>query len=147
MLWRMVIKWLHRLLTIALALMVGGFLFYQFYINGQPDDSLAFKKQVSGNVWLYITKYSGGGATVSDVYRYYLDGPIADDAQVMNIISGRQPFLVTDTDNAAVTGYASTVNVKLTGRVYSYTNSDVFYVDGVAILPVINININANGTH
>ncbi|WP_320459482.1 hypothetical protein [Lelliottia sp. CFBP8978] len=141
----MVIKWLHRLLTIVLALMVGGFLLYQYYINGQPDDSLAFKKQVSGDVWLYVTKYNGGGATVSDVYRYYLDGPIADDSQVMKAISERQPFLVSDTDSATVTGYASTVNIRLNGRVYSYTNSDVFYVNGVAILPVININ--AYGTH
>ncbi|MRS88908.1 hypothetical protein GJV04_02490 [Enterobacteriaceae bacterium RIT714] len=140
-----VIKRLHGLLTITLALLVVSYLLFQHYVNGKPDDSLAFKKQVSGDLWLYVTKYNGGGATVSEVYRYYLDGPITDESKVMNAISDRQPFLVSDTDSANVTGYASTVNVKLTGRIYSFTNSDVFYVNGVAVTPVININ--ANGTH
>lgn len=131
------IKYLHRLTTAILALLVVGFLLYQHFINGPPDDSLAYKKQISENVWLYVTKYNGGGATVSDVYRYYLDGSLSGD--VLPHLADRQPFMVSDAGNAAVTGYGSTVNVRVTGRVYSFTNSDLFYSGDTAIMPVINL--------
>lgn len=131
------IKYLHRLTTVILALLVAGFLLYQHFINGPPDDSLAYKKQLSESVWLYVTKYNGGGATVSEVYRYYLDGSLSGD--VLPRLADRQPFMVTDAGNAAVTGYGSTVNVRVTGRVYSFTNSDLFYSGDAAIMPVINL--------
>ena len=131
------IKYLHRLTTVILALLVAGFLLYQHFINGPPDDSLAYKKQISENMWLYVTKYDGGGATVSEVYRYYLDGSLPGD--VLPHLAERQPFMVTDVGNAAVTGYGSIVNVRVTGRVYSFTNSDLFYNGDTAIMPVINL--------
>ncbi|HDG1697045.1 hypothetical protein [Kluyvera ascorbata] len=134
------IKYLHRLTTVILALLVAGFLLYQHFINRPPDDSLAYKKQISENMWLYVTKYDGGGATVSEVYRYYLDGSLPGD--VLPHLAERQPFMVTDVGNAAVTGYGSIVNVRVTGRVYSFTNSDLFYNGDTAIMPVINLDAN-----
>ena len=134
------IKYLHRLTTVILALLVAGFLLYQHFINRPPDDSLAYKKQISENMWLYVTKYDGGGATVSEVYRYYLDGSLPGD--VLPHLAERQPFMVTDVGNAAVTGYGSIVNVRVTGRVYSFTNSDLFYNSDTAIMPVINLDAN-----
>ncbi|HDG1700950.1 TPA: hypothetical protein PFE33_003252 [Kluyvera ascorbata] len=134
------IKYLHRLTTVILALLVAGFLLYQHFINRPPDDSLAYKKQISENMWLYVTKYDGGGATVSEVYRYYLDGSLPGD--VLPHLAECQPFMVTDVGNAAVTGYGSIVNVRVTGRVYSFTNSDLFYNGDTAIMPVINLDAN-----
>ncbi len=45
---------------------------------------------------------------------------------------------------AQVTGYGNHLNVTLTGRVYSFTNSDLFYSDGVAIMPVISFTANGS---
>ncbi|WP_293592612.1 hypothetical protein [Pluralibacter sp.] len=71
---------------------------------------------------------------VSDVYPFYLDGDDATD--VMAKLVSRTPFLGTDTDKVEVTGYGSTVNVRMTGRVYSSSNSDLFYDGGIAVMPV-----------
>lgn len=135
-----VIKRLHCALTAVLLLLVVGYSAYQFYFNGAPDDDLSSKQQVTENTFLYVTKYKGGGATVSDVYRYYLDGNLGADP--LKKLSDRAPFLVADVGNAKVTGYGSHINVSFTGRVYSFTNSDLFYADGVAIMPVISITAN-----
>ncbi len=73
---------------------------------------------------MYVTKYKGGGATVSDVYRYYLDTKLQDN--LLEHLKKRSPFMVADTGDAKISGYGSHVNVNLTGRVYSFTNSDLF---------------------
>jgi hypothetical protein len=68
-----VIKRLHSLLTTILLIVVCGFLTYQYYFNAPPHDSFVSEQKLSDTVTLYITKYDDGGATVSDVYRFYLD--------------------------------------------------------------------------
>ena len=68
-----VIKRLHCLLTTILLLVVCGFLKYQYSFNAPSHDSFVSKQKLSDTVTLYITKYDDGGATVSDVYRFYLD--------------------------------------------------------------------------
>ena len=60
----------------------------------------------------------------------------------MVVVRQSQKFTVTDVGNAAVTGYGSIVNVRVTGRVYSFTNSDLFYNSDTAIMPVINLDAN-----
>ncbi|MBL5928712.1 hypothetical protein [Lelliottia amnigena] len=47
--------------------------------------------------------------------------------------------------NANATGYGTHININitgLTGRVYSFTNADLFYCDGVAIMPIISMTAN-----
>ena len=105
-------------------------------MNGPSDDVLAGKKQLSENVTLYVTKYNSGGATVSEVYRYYL----GDDRQTLKQLNENEPFLVSDNGAATVNAYGNTVNITLTGRIYSFTNSALFYSQGVAVIPVINLN-------
>nr|WP_318381700.1 hypothetical protein [uncultured Enterobacter sp.] len=135
-----VFKRLHLALTVTLLLLVAGFAVCQLCLNGKPDDKLDSHRQITENTFLYVTKYNGGGATVSDVFRYYLDGDIKGD--LLKHLADRSPFLVADTNTAKVTGYGSHVNVSITGRVYSFTNSDLFYSDGIAVMPVISITAN-----
>ncbi|ATF90987.1 Uncharacterised protein [Cedecea neteri] len=137
-----VIKSLHCTLTAVLLLLVGGYAAYQYYFNGPPDDVFFSRQKVTDTTFLYITRYKGGGATVSEVYRYYLDGNLSGDP--MEHLKSRAPFLISAVSNAKVTGYGSHVNVTLTGRVYSFTNSDLFYSDGVAIMPVISFTANGS---
>jgi hypothetical protein len=85
-----------------------------------------------------VTRYEGGGATVSEIYRYYL----GDDRQTLKQLNESEPFLVSDNGAATVSAYGNTVNITLTGRIYSFTNSTLFYSQGVAVMPVINLNAN-----
>ncbi|YCI82132.1 hypothetical protein M1D83_02690 [Enterobacteriaceae bacterium] len=130
------IKWLHRVVTLLLIILVGGYLAYRYSMNSPPDDSLWLKKSLSQDTTLYITRYNGGGATVSDVYRYYL----ADDTQTLQQLGESQPFLISDTGNASVSGHDDSINVVLTGRVYSFSNSMVFYREGKAVMPLITFH-------
>ena len=128
-----VIKRLHCLLTTILLLVVCGFLTYQYSFNAPSHDSFVSKQKLSDSVTLYITKYDDGGATVSDVYRFYLDKD--NSGNIMKALEA-------NTSNVTASAYGNTVNVKITGKVYSFTNSDLFYADGVAIMPVINLIAN-----
>ena len=86
------------------------------------------------NVTLYVTQY-GGGATVPDIYRYYLD----DKNQTIAHLRKSEPFLVSDNGSATISGYGNTVNVKLSGRIYSFSNLTMFYAQENLIIPVINL--------
>jgi len=44
--------------------------------------------------------------------------------------------------NANATGYGTHININITGRVYSFTNADLFYCAGVAIMPIISMTAN-----
>lgn len=135
-----VIKWLHRLVTAALALFVSAVVLSYYDERLAPNDALFAQRKIAEGLYLYVTQYRGGNTTVSDVYRYYLDGePHAD---VLNNLKKRHPFLTADIGNATVTGYGAHVNVRITGRVYSFTNSDLFYANGAAVMPVISITAN-----
>jgi len=116
------------------------FLTYQYYFNAPTHDSFVSKQKLSDTVTLYITKYDDGGVTVSDVYRFYLDKD--NSGNIIKALKDRSPFLEANTRNVTASAYGNTVNIKITGKVYSFTNSDLFYADGVAIMPVINLIAN-----
>lgn len=136
-----VIKILHCLLTAVLLLIVAGISLLHYFSQAAPDDELFAQREITDSVYLYITRYKSGGATVSEVYRYYLDGRLQGD--ILHHLKDRSPFLVSEVANASVTGYGAHINVKLSGRVYSFTNSDLFYSEGVAVMPVINFTVNS----
>ena len=133
-----VIKWLHRALTAVLLVYVA----FQYMASQPPEDEFIAQKQITSDVYLYVTKYQGGGATVSDVYRYYLDAK--QPGNPLEHLKKRVPFMVADTGDAKITGYGTHVNAVITGRVYSFTNSVFFYSGNVAVMPIINLN--ATGT-
>lgn len=138
MLRRSAIKTLHCTLTAVLLLVVGGYCAYQYWFNIPPNDVFVSKQKLSDNIWLYVTKYDEGNATVSDFYRFYLDKD-EKDTDVMETLKKRTPFMQAKTNAYTATGYGNTVNIKVTGKIYSFTNSDLFYSDGIAIMPVINL--------
>ncbi len=128
------IKWLHRLTTILLLIIVAGYFSYEYFMKSRSDDRLVIKKEVTENVTLYVTQY-GGGATVPDIYRYYLN----DKNQTIAHLRKSEPFLVSDNGNAIISGYGNTVNVKLSGRIYSFSNLTMFYAQENLVIPVINL--------
>lgn len=135
------IKWGHRVLTIVLLLIVivGGLLWYSD--NAPRDDRLISQKQLSENVWLYITKYQNAGATDSDTYRYYLNKRLGNPMPALNKTA---PFLQADTGDATITAVGDHVLVKLTGKVYSFSNSAFFYDDKTPVMPRVDLNATAS---
>lgn len=140
---RSAIKIFHCMLTTALLLIVGGYCAYQYFFNLPPKDVFVSKQKLSDSVWLYVTKYDEGNATVSDFYRFYLDKD-EGNTDIMEALKKRTPFMEAKTNSYTASAYGNTVNIKITGKIYNFTNSDLFYSDGVAVIPVINII--ANGT-
>lgn len=136
-----VTKKLHGMLTVVLLLLVGGYAAYYSFFNSPPHDTFVGKQKLSDSVWLYVTKYDEGNATVSNIYRFYLDKDLGN-SDVTNALKDRSSFLETNTDAVTATAYGNTVNVKMTGKIYSFTNSDLFYENNVAVMPVINITAN-----
>jgi hypothetical protein len=129
------IKWLHRLTTILLLIIVAGYFSYEYFMKSRSDDRLVIKKEVTENVTLYVTQY-GGGATVPDIYRYYLD----DKNRTIEQLRKSEPFLVSDNGSAIISGYGNTINVKLSGRIYSFSNLTMFYVQENLVIPVVNLS-------
>ena len=128
------IKWLQRLTTILLLIIVAGYFSYEYFMKSRSDDRLVITKEVTENVTLYVTQY-GGGATAPDVYRYYLN----NKNQTIEQLRENKPFLVSDNGNAIISGYGNTVNVKLSGRIYSFSNLTMFYAQENLVIPVINL--------
>lgn len=135
-----VIKWAHRILTATLLLLViiGGGLWRSEF--GPYDDSLYSKKALSDGIWLYITKYNNAGATDGEVYRYYLNRELDNP---LPVLQKSAPFLTADIGTATVTAVGQHIMVRLAGRVYSFSNSTLFYDDSVAVMPRIDLNAQA----
>ncbi|WON77705.1 hypothetical protein [Serratia sp. UGAL515B_01] len=136
----MAIKWVHRILTVFLLIIVIiGCLIWRSD-TAPYNDSLYSKKELSNGLWLYITKHNNPSATDTDVYRYYLnkklDSPLA-------ALQETAPFLTADTSEATVSAIGQHVMVKLTGKVYSFSNSAFFYNDSTPMMPRIDLNFYA----
>lgn len=134
------IKWMHRLLTAVLLVLVVGNVAYRYYLGPPYDDTLYQTRQLNDDTWLYVTKYQGGGATVPEVYRYYLAGEIQQD--VLTALGKTAPFLTSDSDDASVTKVGNRVTVRIAGRIYDFSNSVFYTSDGVDIIPSIELYSN-----
>lgn len=136
----MVFKWIHWSITLILLLtvIIGGLLWRSD--AGPYDDSLYSKKELSDGVWLYITHYDNAGATDSEVYRYYLNKKLADP---LPVLQRSAPFLTTNTKEVIVTAIGLHIMVRLTGKIYSFSNSTFFYDGSAAVMPRIDLNAQA----
>ena len=116
-----VIKWIHRFVTLALLILVIGFM----WLNHQPDprkgDELQRSYKLSDSVWLYMTVNDKGGATVPIVYRYYLSKEIrGENMDIIRELATRNPVLEgTGTITEASIGINGEVNISYSGKVFS----------------------------
>jgi hypothetical protein len=125
-----VINWLHGTVT-ALLLIVVIVICGAIYLSspGRNDGySIASTKKISDNVYLYITRYDAGNATVSDIYRYYIN-KYSQSKDVLALIEKQKPFLVADHEGALFSASGEEILVEFTGKVFDFTNS-VFFEDG-----------------
>ncbi|EJF33135.1 MULTISPECIES: hypothetical protein [Enterobacteriaceae] len=88
------IKWLHRLLTVTLLLVVIGYAWMNFSPSN-PIHPLKRTYQVNHNTWLYMTEQNSGGATVPVAWRYYLSNQLSgDDSDIARQLSTATPIVV-----------------------------------------------------
>ena len=139
-----VFKRLHCAFTLILLMIVvaGGVVFYSERIS--PDDKLFSEQQLTPNTWLYITKYHDGGATVGEVYRYYLNKHLD---KPLPVLSDSAPFLVSDRSNAMINAVGDRILVRFTGKIYSFSNSASFYDGETPVMPLIDLNSTATGRY
>lgn len=135
-----VIKWFHYSLTAVLLIVVIGFVI----LNADGDElagtRLVSSQQLSDSTWLYVTEYSGGGATVANSYRYYLSGKL--EGNVNASLAKQVPFLVAAGSAANVSTDGDTINIKYSGRVFSFSNSVVYEGNGETQMPHLRFEVN-----
>ncbi|AYY73640.1 TPA: hypothetical protein OT044_002472 [Citrobacter koseri] len=118
---RTAIRWLHRLVTLVLLIVVTGFA----WLNHQPaplsDDELQRVYQVSDCVWLYMTVNHQGGATVPTIYRYYLSNKLeGKDTDIIQQLSTKSPVIEgTGTITNASPDKNGAVSISYSGKVIS----------------------------
>ncbi|MGK9175937.1 hypothetical protein KXR87_22410 [Yokenella regensburgei] len=134
------IKWFHRALTAILLIIVIGFVMINSGGNNRAKDKLVSAQQITDSTWLYVTEDSTGGATVADSYRYYLSGKL--EGNVSASLSKQVPFLVAAGSAANVSADGDNINIKYSGKVFSFSNSIVYEAKGDTHFPHINFQAN-----
>ena len=59
----MAIKWLHRVVTLTLLLLVIGFWWLSHSEDDPAGDKLLRTQKINDHMWLYMTESQSGGAT------------------------------------------------------------------------------------
>ncbi|HAT1613177.1 TPA: hypothetical protein I8Y22_004600 [Raoultella planticola] len=118
---RTVIRWFHRFVTLALLVIIIGFV----WLNHRPDprnsDELQRAYKLSDGVWLYMTVNSRGGATVPTIYRYYLSHEIAgSNTEIIQQLTQKSPVIegTGSLTNASIDKNGE-VNLSYSGKVIS----------------------------
>ncbi|NME40040.1 hypothetical protein [Enterobacter asburiae] len=115
------IKWIHRLVTFSLLVLVIGF----FWLNHQPNqrnsDELQHVYKLSDSVWFYMTVNNQGGTTVPPIYRYYLSGALAGkDTDIIHQLAMKYPVIEgTGTITSASIDTNGEVKITYSGKVIS----------------------------
>ncbi|EGQ5301536.1 hypothetical protein ACOBM3_21175 [Enterobacter hormaechei] len=118
------IKWIHRLVTISLLVLVIGFMWLNHQPNQRNSDELQRVYKLSDSVWLYMTVNNQGGATVPTLYRYYLSAEIAGkETDIIHQLAMKHPVIEgTGTITAASIGKNGEVIITYSGKVISIEN-------------------------
>ena len=118
---RTAIKWLHRLTTLVLLILVAGFVWLNHHPNPRPGDELQRSYKLSDSVWLYMTVNDKGGATVPRLYRYYLSKEIrGKNSDIIQELATRAPVVEgTGTITEARIGSHGKVDISYSGQVFS----------------------------
>ncbi|CAI1813317.1 Uncharacterised protein [Serratia quinivorans] len=141
----MVISWAHRLLTAGLLVMAISMVGYWYFTNDSYDDRLYSKKQLTDDIWLYVTEYQNAGATDTDVYRYYLNKKLEGDP--IKALGESAPILTADRADATIRGDGHRIIISFSGKVYSFTNSAFFYVENSQTPIIPTIDFSAQGVN
>ncbi|HHA1907022.1 TPA: hypothetical protein ACOEP7_002867 [Enterobacter asburiae] len=115
------IKWIHRLVTVSLLVLVIGFLWLNHQPNQRNSDELQRVYKLSDSVWLYMTVNNQAGTTVQPIYRYYLSRALAGkDTDIIHQLAMKYPVIEgTGTITSASIDTSGEVNIAYSGKVIS----------------------------
>lgn len=118
---RTAIKWIHRLVTLILLIVIIGFVWLNHPPNPREGDELQRAYKLSDSVWLYMTVNDKGGATVPVLYRYYLSKEIrGENKDIIRELTAQSPVLEgTGSITDASVGSHGEVNIAYSGKVFS----------------------------
>lgn len=118
---RTAIKWIHRLVTVVLLVLVAGFLWLNNPNDARDHDELQRAYKLSDSVWLYITVNNQGGATVPTFYRYYLSQKLpGEDGDIIRQLAAQSPVLEgTGSITEAHVEKNGLVSIAYSGNVFS----------------------------
>lgn len=114
------IKWIHRLVTVSLLVLVIGFLWLNHQPNQRNSDELQRVYQLSDSVF-----NNQGGTTVPPIYRYYLSGALAGkDTDIIHQLAMKYPVIEgTGTITSASIDTSGEVKIAYSGKVISIENN------------------------
>ena len=118
---RTAIRWLHRLVTLALLALIVGFVWLNHHPDPRKSDELQRVYKLSDGVWLYMTVNNRGGATVPTIYRYSLSHEIAgDNTEIIQQLTQKSPVIEgTGSLTSAGIDKNGEVNLSYSGKVIS----------------------------
>jgi hypothetical protein len=121
----MVIRWLHRFVTLALLALVTGFIWLNHLPDPRKNDELKRVYTLSDSVRLYMTVNNQGDATVPTVYRYYLSHEMTGkDTDVIRQLATKHPVIEgTGTITDARIDKNGDVSISYSGKVISIQNN------------------------
>ncbi|ESN15056.1 hypothetical protein L370_01080 [Enterobacter sp. MGH 24] len=114
-------KWIHRLVTVSLLVLIIGFVWLNHQPNQRNHDELQRVYKLSDSVWLYMTVNNQGGTTVPPIYRYYLSGALAGkDTDIIHQLAMKYPVIEgTGTITSASIDTSGEVKIAYSGKVIS----------------------------
>ncbi|MDV1100441.1 hypothetical protein [Raoultella ornithinolytica] len=114
---RTAIRWLHRLVTLALLALIVGFVWLNHHPDPRKSDELQRVYKLSDGVWLYMTVNNRGGATVPTIYRYEIAG---DNTEIIQQLTQKSPVIEgTGSLTSAGIDKNGEVNLSYSGKVIS----------------------------
>jgi len=129
---KMVIRWLHRFVTLALFLLLMGFWWLNQSGDNPAGDKLLRTQKINDHMWLYLTESQSGGATVPFHYRYYLAGDLkGSNSEIVKNLAESFPFISGSGTIADISTSADNrVMVTYSGNVFSLNNTASYKYNG-----------------
>jgi hypothetical protein len=114
------------LLLLASATIVFRFSFSE---SRHGSYSIAITKELRSDLYLYVVREEGGGATVPYRYRYYFWNKNVGLVDISAMTDRQAPFLIADSDAAEFRSQGDSVSVVFNGRIFNFSNLATFYVN------------------
>lgn len=137
---------LHWILSIIMAMMIAGHLYFEHQKRITVRDKLYEARQLTPRTWLYVTEYQGANMTTGNVYRYYLASKVSGNPLAALEKQGIAPTLTANTPSAKVDGIGNNISFTVYGTVYDFSTSAFFYdTEGIAVVPTVDLIARGEG--
>ena len=117
-------EFVHWALTLLLALGLGSVTLLNHWSSEKTlaaASKIVVDRPLSEDIHLYVTEWTGGNATTSFVFRYYLTSKVLDPDTV-KVLAQRTPVLTADNRDSVIYVADRRVMLSVRGRVHRFSN-------------------------